>query len=269
MAIREHYPPGQFCWVELIARDMSEAREFYRRLFGWQSVDVETGTGRPYAHFELEGRPVAGLGQLSAALMDKRQPANWNSYIHVEDIPATCERAVQLGAAVTVPQTQVGSAGTLAFLRDPTGAEVGLWQKQDHPGAGLHQDFHCFCWNELRTRDLERAAEFYGQLFGWEFSDYPSIMGKYYVITHRDETCSGILQIDHRWGEMPPRWMVYFAVQHVDITVDRVRQLGGYVVVHPFDIAEGRGAVVADAQGAMFDLVQMRAEPEAEEKDAT
>ncbi len=269
MAIRNEYSVGQFCWVEVIARDMPEAREFYRRLFGWQSIDIETGTGRPYAYFELESRPVAGLGQMSETLVAKRQSGNWNSYIHVQSIADVCDRATQLGATVSVPETVVGSAGSLAFLRDPTGAEVGLWQKQDHAGAGLHQDFHCFCWNELRTRDLERAVEFYGQLFGWEFSDYPSAMGKYYVITHHDEACSGILQMDHRWGDMPPRWAVYFAVQNVDLTVDRVRQLGGYAVVHPFDIAEGRGAVVADAQGAMFDLVQMRSEPGAEGKDAT
>lgn len=269
MAIRDEYPAGQFCWVELIARDMAEAREFYQRLFGWQPVDVETDTGRPYARFELQGRPVAGLGQLAPALLEKRYPARWNSFIRVEDIGATCDRAAQLGATVTVPETKVGSAGSLAFLRDPTGAEVGLWQQQDFAGAGLHQDFHCVCWNELRTRDLERAAEFYGQLFGWELSDYASIMGKSYVITHRDETCSGMLQIDQRWGETPPQWTVYFAVQHVDLTVDRVRQQGGYVVVHPFDIPEGRGAVVADPQGAMFDLVQMRADSEPEGKDAT
>ena len=39
MAVRDHYPHGQFCWVDLVSRDMSEARDFYRRLFGWQSVD--------------------------------------------------------------------------------------------------------------------------------------------------------------------------------------------------------------------------------------
>lgn len=269
MAVRDHYPLGQFCWIELIARDRSEARAFYRSLFGWHSVEVVAGTGRPYAHFELEGRSVAGLGELPAAWVDQGQPARWNSYIQVEDIPATCDRATQLGATVTVPHMKVGSAGSLAFLRDPTGAEVGLWQRQDHAGAGLHQDFHCWCWNELRTRDLPRAAAFYGRLFGWAFSDYPSSLGESYVITHRDEACSGMLQMDHRWGDMRSQWMVYFAVQDVDITADRVRQLGGYVVVHPFDIAEGRGAVVADAQGAVFDLVQMRVDPETEGQDTT
>ena len=136
-----------------------------------------------------------------------------------------------------------------------------MWQKDQHFGAALHQDFHCFCWNELCTRDIDRAADFFGQLLDWEFAEYPSPLGKSYVVRNRGEECSGLLQMDHRWGEMPPSWLVYFAVQSVDITVDRVRQYGGYVLVHPFDIHEGRFAIVADGQGAMFDLVQMKDEP--------
>jgi predicted enzyme related to lactoylglutathione lyase len=39
-----------------------------------------------------------------------------------------------------------------------------------------------------------------------------------------------------------------------------VRQYGGYVLVRPVDIPEGRLAMVADGQGAVFDLVQMQDE---------
>ena len=31
MAVRDHYSHGQFCWVDLMSRDMTEAQEFYRR----------------------------------------------------------------------------------------------------------------------------------------------------------------------------------------------------------------------------------------------
>jgi predicted enzyme related to lactoylglutathione lyase len=240
---------------------MSEAREFYRRLFRWQSVDIDTQGGPPYAHFTLEDKTVAGLGQMKPEMLDRRLPAMWNSYINVDDIEATCAQVTQLGGQIIVPVTKVLDAGSLTFIRDPTGAQVGLWQKERHFGAVLHQDYHCFCWNELCTRNVDQAAEFYGHLLGWEFSEYPSQLGKYYVVRNRDEECNGMLQIDQRWGEMPPCWMVYFAVHSVDITVDQVRQLGGHVLVHPFDIEEGRFAVVADGQGAMFDLVQMKDAP--------
>jgi uncharacterized protein len=263
MAIRTQYQQGQFAWVDLTARDPDEARDFYHRLFGWQCVDLDPQGGPMAAQFELEGMSVAGLEAMDPALLDRRQPARWNSYINVDDLEAICEQATKLGGVLTVPPRQVRDAGRAAFLRDPTGAVVGLWQKDQHFGAAIHQDFHSFCWNELWTRDLQAARDFYGRLFGWEFAEYPSAMGPYYVIRNGEEESSGIMQIDDRWGEMPPGWMVYFAVKSVDLSVDRLRQLGGYVVIHPFDIEEGRLAVVADPQGAAFELVEMTA-PQAE-----
>ncbi len=189
MAIRDHYPHGQFCWVDLVSRDMSEAREFYRRLFGWQSVDIDTQGGPPYAHFDLEGKSVAGLGQMNQEMLDRRLPAMWNSYIHVDDIEAACAQVTQLGGLITVPVMKVLDAGSLAFIRDPTGAQVGLWQKDRHFGAELHQDYHCFCWNELCTRDVDQAADFYGRLLGWEFSEYPSQSGQ---VLRRPQSWRGV-----------------------------------------------------------------------------
>jgi predicted enzyme related to lactoylglutathione lyase len=257
MAIRNSYQHGQFSWVDLVARDMAEARDFYHRLFGWDCVDMDTQGGPPYAQFQLEGKSVAGLGQMNQAMLDRELPATWNSYINVDDIEAVCTKVTELGGKITTPVMKVLDAGSLAYIQDPTGAQVGLWQKDQHYGAAIHQDYHSFCWNELCTRDIEQARNFYGRLFDWEFSEYPSAMTKYYVVRNREEECSGLMQIDERWGEMPPCWMVYFAVQSVDIMVDQLRQLGGYVLVHPFDIEEGRLAVVADGQGAAFDLVEM------------
>jgi predicted enzyme related to lactoylglutathione lyase len=112
------------------------------------------------------------------------------------------------------------------------------------------------------TRDIEAARDFYGQLFGWEFAEYSAAIAKYYVVSQQGEENAGLLQMDQRWGEMPAQWMVYFAVQSVDLWVDQVRQLGGFVQVHPFDIPEGRFAMVSDAQGAIFDMVEMDSQAE-------
>lgn len=29
-----------------------------------------------------------------------------------------------------------------------------------------------FCWNELATANVKTAKDFYGKVFGWEFSDH-------------------------------------------------------------------------------------------------
>jgi uncharacterized protein len=53
--------------------------------------------------------------------------------------------------------------------------------------------------------------------------------------------------------QVPPHWLVYFAVKSTDEAADRVKELGGSVNMAPMDIpGMGRFAVVADPQGAVF-----------------
>jgi predicted enzyme related to lactoylglutathione lyase len=64
-------------------------------------------------------------------------------------------------------------------------------------------------------------------------------------------------------GTMPPQmagvpnhWHVYFAVADADATAAKIKQLGGSVLVEPFDTPIGKMAVVTDPQGATFSLFQ-------------
>jgi predicted enzyme related to lactoylglutathione lyase len=52
-----------------------------------------------------------------------------------------------------------------------------------------------------------------------------------------------------------PRWVGYVAVDDVDATADRLRQLGGAVFVPPTDSNIGRVSIVADPQAATLALV--------------
>jgi predicted enzyme related to lactoylglutathione lyase len=67
---------------------------------------------------------------------------------------------------------------------------------------------------------------------------------------------AGVLQMTAQWGELPPHWMVYLAVDDVDAAVARVQELGGKAHHGPFDTPYGRMAVVADPQGAVFSVMQ-------------
>ena len=63
--------------------------------------------------------------------------------------------------------------------------------------------------------------------------------------------------MDERWGDMSPRWAVYFSVANADFAVDQLRQFGGMVFVPPFEVPVGRIAVVGEVQGALFNLIQL------------
>jgi predicted enzyme related to lactoylglutathione lyase len=55
-------------------------------------------------------------------------PSGWLAYVLVDDIYATTQKAKSLGAEVMKDVTEVMGIGRLSFIRDPTGAILGLWQ---------------------------------------------------------------------------------------------------------------------------------------------
>jgi hypothetical protein len=144
----------------------------------------------------------------------------------------------------------------LALIAAPPGAAVGLWQDGTHHGAERAGVPGTFCWNELNTRDLDRATDFFGTLFGWTYADNPASPTPYAIIQHEGRESGGILQMTEAWGDMPPHWMVYFAVETIEVSVERLQALGGRLHHGPFDTAAGPMAVVADPEGAVFHLIE-------------
>lgn len=259
MSTRSEYNHGEFCWVDLVAHDMAAARSFYEQLFGWSSRDMDTKGGPPYAQFEKDGQAVAGIGQMSEEMKQQGIPPTWNSYINVEDVQAAAAKSGQLGGTVTVPPMPVVDAGWLAFVRDPTGGHVAFWQKSRHIGAELVSGPGSFCWNELVTRDVEKARQFYGELLGWEYVENPDAPSKYYIARSAGRENGGIMHMSEQWGEVPSHWSVYFAVEDADAFAERITSLGGKVLVPPFETPAGRVTVVGDNQGAIFNAIAMTA----------
>ena len=262
MSVRTEYHPGEFSWVDLAAHDMPAARSFYEQFFSWTSRNMDTDGGPPYAQFQRDGHSVAGLSQMSEEIKSHGVPASWNSYISVADVDATVTRAAELGASITVPVMQVLEYGWMAFLQDPTGALVGLWQPNNHFGAELVNDPGAFSWNELATRETAVARDFYGQLLGWEFEESSDTPHNYYIIRHRGGMNGGLLETTQEMGDLPTCWSVYFTVEDTDQALEKLVQLSGRLITQPFDVPAGRIAVVSDPQGAMFNLIQLSGPPD-------
>lgn len=256
------HPPGQFCWVDYSAHNMDDARKFYGGLFGWDSQlgPVHEGQPGPYGFFMQGDKLVAGIGELTKE-MAAMMPPVWNNYVSVQDCAATVAKAKELGAEVVFDTQVIPEAGSLAFLKDPTGAVCGLWQPNNHHGAQLCNVPGSFSWNELATRDIEAAAKFYSALFGWELKDNPGPT-KMYIIENNGRPNGHMMQMNEEWGEMPPAWAVYFSVEDTDAAAKKAVELGGKVAVEPFDIPPGRIAVIADAQGGHFYIIKLSQAPD-------
>jgi predicted enzyme related to lactoylglutathione lyase len=113
-----------------------------------------------------------------------------------------------------------------------------------------------FSWMELTTTDPAAAAEFYGQLFGWDVKAPDAAMGGYRVVNIGGVGMAGITAPPPGAPAAPPHWGSYVTVADADKTAARVEELGGKVVAPPFDIpGVGRMAVFVDPQGAPLSVI--------------
>ena len=115
-----------------------------------------------------------------------------------------------------------------------------------------------FYWNELATTDVDGAKAFYSQVIGWDFDAMANMEGgTYWILKSGEEMAGGLMAMPAAAPDgTPPYWMSYVAVDDVDAAVGKVSDLGGVVLVEPFDIPNiGRMGVIQDPQGAVISLM--------------
>lgn len=250
------YSQGTFSWADFFSTDVKASKKFLTGLFGWTSEDMPTEKGKPdYTMFSMDGKYVAGG---SPAFMPN-VPSFWTSYISVDNIDEIIGKAAELGAKVTMPPMDVLDSGRLATIQDPTGANVAFWQPKKHIGAGIVNTVGAMSWNELYTKDLEKAKKFYTDLLGWTY-EMDEKTG-YVTIRNKGRRNGGMMAIDDTWGDFPPNWTVYYTVKNLDKSVAKVKKLGGKVYMEK-PISIGKISMIADPAGASMMLIEMSVPPQ-------
>jgi hypothetical protein len=116
-----------------------------------------------------------------------------------------------------------------------------------------------FCWVELATSDSAAAKTFYTSLFGWTADDTPGGGGVYTTLRKNGKAAAALYEPGPEQKGIPPHWNSYVCVENADDAAAQAKELGGAVMMGPFDVMEhGRMAVVADPTGAVFSLWQAR-----------
>ena len=251
------HDPGTICWIDLASTDAAGATEFYCALFGWTATEPLENAGG-YRMLLHEGRQVAGL----APVWGDTDRSTWSTYVASADADQTCAAAVASGGEVVMDAMDVLTAGRMAVLRDPAGAQVSVWQPGDHRGYEVHSEPGTPIWSELMTRDLASARAFYQSVFGWTALEEDFDGVSYTVWKRREQLVGGALEMDETWpDDTHPHWMVYIATADCDATARRCSALGGTVWHPPDDIGPGRCALLEDPTGGTFSVIQLRPPP--------
>jgi hypothetical protein len=281
MPERNGYIPGVPCWVDTSQPHPEAAVDFYRGLFGWQFEDVmPPGSEGQYFIARLRGGDVAAVGSIPEAAPPV---AMWNTYIWVDSADDTASKVRDAGGGVLMEPFDVTDAGRMAVFTDPEGAAFCVWQAKELMGAKVVNEPGSLNFNGLATRDVEGAKAFYGSVFGWstlnvgggaEMWTLPGY-GDYLERDNPDlrkqlaeaggpagfvDVVASINPIPDDQPDTPAHWSVTFAVDDADATAARATELGGRVVVPPFDAPWVRMTIINDPQGATF--IASKFEPE-------
>ena len=273
MLERDGYQPGVPCWIDTSQPDPEAAIAFYGGLFGWDFTDA-TPPGSPgsYAIARLRGGDVAAVGSQPEG--GATSPA-WNTYIWVDSADEAAVAVAQAGGRVVVEPVDVMDAGRMAVFTDPEGATFSVWQAKQHKGAQIVNEAGSLNFNNLNTRDPEGARSFYGAVFGWRALELGGGVGMWMLpgygdfLERRDpglrqrmadshapagfeDVVATLNPVADDQTDVPAHWSVTFAVNSADATAARAAELGGQVVVPPFDAPWVRMTVITDPQGATF-----------------
>lgn len=255
MAEFKAHEPGTFCYAELASTDPQASGKFYTELFGWGRNDQDMGEYGIYTQFELRGAVTAAQYKLPAEQLTAGVPSYWGQYVTVTDCDASTARATDLGGKVMAGPMDVADYGRMTIMSDPQGAVIHLWQPRANCGVELLDEPGAMGWNELMTPDTDGAVKFYTNLFGWGTETMDMGDMGVYTMWSRDQgrPGGGLLPMPQRKKDIPPHWLVYFAVVDPDATHAQALQLGGVSIVPPTDIpGAGRFAVIQDPVGAVF-----------------
>lgn len=117
---------GDFCWNELATSNVQAAKNFYGKVFGWEFSDHDMGD-MTYTMITINNKQAAGIWAIPKELEQQISP-HWMTYILVDDIEASLQKAENEGAKIIKPIQNAGDFGRFAIITDPTGAHIALWQ---------------------------------------------------------------------------------------------------------------------------------------------
>jgi hypothetical protein len=116
-----------FIWHELVTPDQRASGQFFSRLFGWTSREVDAGSFGTYTLFQKDGQDLAGM--MNPTADTPVEGPHWHSYVAVEDVDECAKRVPSLGGSVLVAPHEVPEFGRVCAVADPTGAVAHLVQR--------------------------------------------------------------------------------------------------------------------------------------------
>jgi len=124
---------------EIPVDDLEKARTFYGSIFGWNLQDWPMPDGSTYigvhtTPIDEQTRIPLKPGAINGGIMKRNAVARNPIFaVHVASIDDYIVKIQAAGGTVAMPKTDMSGAGFYAYVTDPEGNVLGLWE--DPPKA--------------------------------------------------------------------------------------------------------------------------------------
>jgi predicted enzyme related to lactoylglutathione lyase len=240
---------GEFCWINVLTPNPAESKAWFSKILGWTYADL-SGMGDS---IKVDGHEIGGMFDLASPNTPPGTPPLIGPMVMSDDADATVAKANSSGGT-SKPAFDIMDAGRMAELKDPSGAQLDIWQPKRNAGTSADKAHHgAPSWYENYATDTKKAAKFYTDVFGWTAEVMPMPGMDYTIFGFEGVQIAGMMAITGDMKDVPPSWATYFTVEDIDKTAKQVAELGGTVFVPPMDIPQvGRFAGLISPQGMRF-----------------
>jgi predicted enzyme related to lactoylglutathione lyase len=232
--------PGQLCYLQIPALDVTTSARFYERLFGWEVDPPDTGFEAPalIGQWITDRPPAPDAG-----------PVGW---IHVPDVRRTLEEAQAAGAAIRETPMPDGPR-LLASFTDPAGNLVGIVQHGEHAPRRDNRAQHvenrtmpdCAVIPQLVYDDVIAAI-------GW-LCDAFGLVERWRVGDHRAQLsiggCTVAITEPRTSSALPGQVSLLVRVPNANAHHERARARGATIIREPTDFQYGERQYTAEDLG--------------------
>jgi uncharacterized protein len=237
------------CWIDLASTDVEVATRFYGAVLGWEFEQQGEEYGG-YVMCRVGGADAAGIGPVQEGA-----PPAWTLYFASDDADATAKTITEAGGRLLTEPFDMMTLGRMLIAADPGGAVFGVWQAIESIGASHANEPGGLTWEDLSVADPDAARDFYRAVFGFVYEELPGAPDGYQLFKRPDEPWP-LGGMGGLAAGAYPAWLPYFSVHDTDAAVAAATDHGGNVVQPAHDSEFGRQAVLADADGAVFSVIQ-------------
>ncbi len=238
------YHPGKIVWHDLVTTDAAAAKEFYGQLFGWSFKQNEN-----YIEIFHDGKKIGGIVSLQAK-GDKKFLASWVPSISVPDVDSAVDFVKSKGGSIVNGPVNMPGRGRGALIKDPMGAYLVVLHALHGDPADSRATIGEWLWNEMWTDYRETATWFYKRL-----GQYDSVIRGpgYSILISEGKWRAGVREVKQK--AYSGRWVPVVRVENPSSMLEKVKKLGGIVLLKPGQGSAGSdAALIADNTGALLIL---------------